>query len=66
MKINFINTEIDLQDDVKLLQEAIILKLNKHGEPLRWAITDIDKKNQKVTIEAVVIKDDKSSIVGKL
>jgi hypothetical protein len=57
MVTNFITTEVDFQENTKKLLLAIELELKKYGEPLRWAITSIDKKNQTIRIEAVITND---------
>ena len=56
MTTHFISTEIDLQDNLQKLQLAIETELQKQGEPLRWAITSVDTKQQKVKVEAVVTR----------
>ncbi|MDJ0775346.1 MAG: hypothetical protein QNJ49_18260 [Mastigocoleus sp. MO_167.B18] len=56
MKTHFISTEINLQDNPQKLQIAIETELQKQGEPLRWAITSVDTKQQKVKVEAVVTR----------
>lgn len=52
MTTHFITAEIDLQESPVKLQETITEELQKRGEPLRWAITEV--KNNKVQVEAVV------------
>ncbi|HEY9811373.1 MAG TPA: hypothetical protein V6D13_18765 [Halomicronema sp.] len=54
MITHFITAEIDLQDSHELMLAAIEAELKKCGEPLRWAVTDVDVKKQKAFIEAVV------------
>ncbi len=57
MTTHFITAEIDLQETpLKLIQE-IESQLEQEGEPLRWAITEIDKENQTATVEAIVTQD---------
>jgi hypothetical protein len=56
MTTHFITAEIDLQETPAELLEVIETELKKQGEPLRWAITSVDVKEQKATVEAVVIK----------
>lgn len=56
MTTHFIMVEIDLQLDPLQLQEVIVLELSKQGDPLRWAITEINTQQQKVKVEAVVTK----------
>lgn len=54
MTTHFITAEIDLQESPLELNQAIEAELQKRGEPLRWAITSVDTKQQKVSVEAVV------------
>lgn len=54
MTTHFITAEIDLQETPVKLPQAIETELNKTGEPLRWAITEVDQEKQKATVEAVV------------
>ena len=57
MNTHFISTEIDLQENPQKLHAAIETELQKQGEPLRWAITSVDAKQQKVKVEAVITKN---------
>ncbi|GAB4318558.1 MAG: hypothetical protein OHK0047_00120 [Leptolyngbyaceae cyanobacterium] len=54
MTTHFITAEIDLQVSPLALQQAIEAELQKRGEPLRWAVTDVDEEQQQVTVEAIV------------
>jgi hypothetical protein len=54
MTTHFITAEIDLQETPAELLEVIETELRKQGEPLRWAVTSVDVKEQKATVEAVV------------
>jgi hypothetical protein len=54
MTTHFITAEIDVQENPRDLQEAIETELEKHGEPLRWAITEVDNQKNKVKVEAIV------------
>ena len=54
MTTHFITAEIDIQETPAQLHKAIEAELQKHGEALRWAITDVDVEQQKANIEAVV------------
>jgi hypothetical protein len=56
MTTHFISAEIDLQATPTELQKAIETELKKQGEPLRWAVTDVDVEKQKATVEAVITK----------
>jgi hypothetical protein len=57
MTTHFITAEIDLQESPVKLQQAIEAELEKRGEPLRWAVTNVDKEQEKVQVEAVVTVD---------
>ena len=54
MTTHFITTEIELQETPAQLHKEIEAQLQKQGEPLRWAITNVDVERQKATVEAVV------------
>ncbi|MGL5873617.1 MAG: hypothetical protein ACRC2R_14820 [Xenococcaceae cyanobacterium] len=54
MTTHFITAEIDLQENPARLQQEIEAELNKRGEPLRWAITNVDVEQQKAQVEAIV------------
>lgn len=54
MTTHFITAEINLQESPLALQQEIEAELQKRGEPLRWAVTDVDMEQQKVTVEAIV------------
>ncbi|MGK7924182.1 MAG: hypothetical protein AB4290_02830 [Spirulina sp.] len=54
MTTHFITAEIDLQETPIKLKEEIEAELEKRGEPLRWAITEVDTEAQKAKVEAVV------------
>jgi hypothetical protein len=56
MTTHFITAEIDLQATPNQLHQEIEAELEKRGEPLRWAVTAVDKERQKATVEAVVIE----------
>lgn len=58
MTTHFITAEIDLQESPQQLQQAIEAELEKRGEPLRWAVTEVDEEAQKAQIEAVVTTAD--------
>lgn len=57
MITNFINVEIDLQENTAQLHKSVEAELHKYGKPLRWAITAVDSVKGKVTLEAVVTKE---------
>ena len=53
MTTHFIEAEIDLQETpltVKEVEET----LQQQGEPLRWAITEVDKEKETAKVEAIV------------
>ncbi|HEY9673556.1 MAG TPA: hypothetical protein V6D11_19085 [Waterburya sp.] len=54
MTTHFITAEIDLQETPVQLQQAIEAELQKRGEPLRWAVTQVDTERQKAQVEAIV------------
>ncbi|HEY9782580.1 MAG TPA: hypothetical protein V6D09_20860 [Leptolyngbyaceae cyanobacterium] len=54
MKIHFVTTEIDFQETPAQMHSQIEAQLHSIGEPLRWAITYIDRHRQKAIVEAVV------------
>jgi len=54
MLTQFVTLKISLQDSPIALQQTIVKSLCAHGEPLRWAITQIDPDNHVVSVEAVV------------
>ena len=57
MTTHFITAEIDLQESPVKLQQEIEAELEKRGKPLRWAVTNVDKEQQKAAVEAVVTVD---------
>ncbi len=54
MNTHFISLEIDLLSSPVEMRSAIEAELRDHGEPLRWAITSVNAKEQTVQIEAIV------------
>ncbi len=54
MTTHFITAEIDLNQNQENLVEAITAELSNQGEPLRWAITEVNTENQTAKVEAVV------------
>ena len=57
MTTHFITAEIDLKETPLKLSQEIESQLEREGEPLRWAITKVDKEKQTATVEAVVTKE---------
>ncbi|MDV3000043.1 MAG: hypothetical protein N5P05_001649 [Chroococcopsis gigantea SAG 12.99] len=54
MTTHFIAAEIDLKENPLQLQREIEKELSKRGEPLRWAITEVNQTQNTVTVEAIV------------
>ena len=54
MTTHFITAEIDLSENPLTLQRAIEAELQEQGEPLRWAIAQVNPERQKVQVEAIV------------
>lgn len=54
MKTHFITVEIELKDSPTEQQTAIEAELQKHGEPLRWAVTSVNVDQQIAYVEAIV------------
>jgi hypothetical protein len=57
MTTHFITAEIDLQESPVELNQAIEAELEKRGEPLRWAVTEVNEETQTVQVEAVVTRE---------
>ena len=57
MTTHFITAEIPIPENSEQLQKEIEAELEKRGEPLRWAITEVDRDKQKVTVEGIAIED---------
>ena len=57
MTTHFITAEIDLSEDPLTLKNTIETELKKKGEPLRWAITQVDPKTKKGQVEAIVTSE---------
>jgi uncharacterized GH25 family protein len=55
MTTHFITAEIPLQDSPAKMHEHIEIELQKQGEPLRWAVIDVDADQQKAHVEAIVL-----------
>jgi hypothetical protein len=54
LSTHFITLDISLGDAPADLVGAIERALAERGEPLRWAITQVDAATQTATVEAVV------------
>lgn len=57
MTTHFITAEINLDESTEDLNQAIDNELRQRGEPLRWAITEVDEATQTARVEAVVTTD---------
>ncbi len=55
MTTHFITAEIDLQENPAQLQRDIQKELEKRGEVLRWAITEV--QDNKAKVEAITLTD---------
>jgi len=55
MTTHFISAEVDLPNTAEELDSAIKIELEKHGEPLRWAVTEVDVDRQKAVVEGYVL-----------
>ena len=54
METKFVTLELGLLSSATELQRAIAHALQQHGDPLRWAITSVDRDRQTIQVEAVV------------
>lgn len=63
MTTHFITAEIDLQESPAKLHQEIVAELENRGEPLRWAVTNVDVEEQKATVEAIVTSTTESEKV---
>ena len=57
MIIESIEIEMDITAALGALDLEIEAKLKNWGEPLRWAITAVDREKNIAQIEAIVIKE---------
>jgi hypothetical protein len=56
MTIESVELELDISDALTDLNLAIETKLHNWGEPLRWAITEVNPETNIARIEAIVIR----------
>lgn len=56
MTTHFITAEVDLQSTPIKLKQEIEKQLQKEGDPLRWAVTNVDQEKQKAQVEAIVTR----------
>ncbi|MGD1940453.1 MAG: hypothetical protein ACFB0G_04015 [Leptolyngbyaceae cyanobacterium] len=54
MTTHFITAEIDLTENPAELPQKVEAELQKRGEPLRWAIAEVDAAAKTAKVEAVV------------
>lgn len=54
MTTHFITAEIDLTENPAELPKKVEAELQKRGEPLRWAIAEVDNTTKTAKVEAVV------------
>ncbi|WP_198161506.1 hypothetical protein [Picosynechococcus sp. PCC 8807] len=57
MTTHFITAEIDLQENPADLPKAIEAELEKRGDVLRWAITEVEENTAKVEAIALTPED---------
>jgi hypothetical protein len=55
---HFISTEVALRKPLAEMRQVVEAELQKHGDPLRWAITDIKVMEQIAIVEAIVTRKD--------
>jgi len=53
MFTHFLTLELDWLPPAQL-QGAILSELSRYGEPLRWAVVEVNQQGEKVQVEAVV------------
>lgn len=58
MVTQFLTLAIDLQRSPTELRQAIEAELRAFGDPLRWAVTDVDLIAQTAVVEAIVTRED--------
>ncbi len=56
MTTHFIEAEIDLQETPLTVKE-VEATLQQQGEPLRWAVTKVDKDKQTAQVEAIITSE---------
>ena len=57
MTTHFITAEVELQQTPQQLQKEIESRLKQEGQPLRWAVTEVNKEKQTAKVEAIVTKE---------
>lgn len=56
MTTHFVTAEITLRESPAAMRQAIEAELHEHGEPLRWAVTEVKVTEQKAIVEAIVTR----------
>ena len=51
---DFITVELPLENSPLQMQQAIEIALKQWGDPLRWAVMEVDVVNQIAKVEAIV------------
>ncbi|MGF1521977.1 MAG: hypothetical protein ACFBSF_06615 [Leptolyngbyaceae cyanobacterium] len=64
MTTHFITAEIDLTENPQDLPRQVEAELQKRGEPLRWAVTEVDEATQTAKVEAVVTEMERGRVEG--
>jgi hypothetical protein len=54
MTMHWIEVDMELRDSPAEMQRFIEAELQRWGEPLRWAVTDVDVDRQTIHVEAIV------------
>ncbi|MGG6297325.1 hypothetical protein ACQ4M4_23270 [Leptolyngbya sp. AN02str] len=54
MMTQFVSLEVQLPATSAQLESAIVQAVQRHGEPLRWAVTAVDAKRRIALVEAVI------------
>jgi hypothetical protein len=62
MTTHFITAEVNLQADPVETAKAIEAELQKRGEPLRWAVTDVNQEQQTAVVEAIVTTEESVTV----
>ncbi len=56
MTTHFITAEVAINENQEQLVNAIQTELEQHGQPLRWAVTQVNQATQTAYVEAVVTR----------
>lgn len=57
MTTHFITAEIDLTENPAELPKKVEAELQKRGEPLRWAIAEVNEQTKSAKVEAVITEE---------